>query len=251
MTKQHFFAVIGWPIAHSKSPELYQSFATAHNIAIDYRKIAIEPGCFAKDIRALIQQGLLGFNITMPFKQEAFALCDVVDAAAKQAKAVNTVIVKDNKLYGFNTDGAGFKRHLQKLAWALQNKTVLILGAGGAVQNILPSLLELDVKEIVLANRTTAKAELLAKQYPAVSVIPWQEMNTIQPGLVIQATSSKTLDLPEMDLSDCYCYDLQYYDDLPFLTWAKSHHAKAVSDGYGMLLGQAEINFEWYLSLIT
>jgi shikimate dehydrogenase len=162
MTDQ--YAVIGNPIAHSKSPAIHALFADQTGEPIEYGRILGTPDDFAGDVRRFVAAGGRGLNVTVPFKTDAFALLDDLSDHARAAGAVNTLIVRDGGLLrGDNTDGIGLIRDLTvNQGFALAGKRVLLLGAGGAARGVLRPLLEASPAALVIANRTAAKAEALA-----------------------------------------------------------------------------------------
>ncbi|MFP4077333.1 MAG: shikimate dehydrogenase [Halochromatium sp.] len=158
------YAVIGNPIAHSKSPSIHAAFATQTGEPIEYGRILGDPNDFAGDVRRFVAEGGRGLNVTVPFKTAAFELLDDLSARAHAAGAVNTLIVRDGGLLrGDNTDGIGLLRDLtDNHGLALAGKRVLLLGAGGAARGVVQPLLEARPAELLIANRTASKAEALA-----------------------------------------------------------------------------------------
>ncbi|MBK5929246.1 shikimate dehydrogenase [Halochromatium salexigens] len=165
MTDQ--YAVIGNPIAHSKSPAIHAAFAAQTGEPIEYGRILGDPDDFAGDVRHFVAEGGRGLNVTVPFKTAAFELLDDLSEQAQAAGAVNTLIVRDGGLLrGDNTDGVGLLRDLtENHGFTLAGKRVLLLGAGGAARGVLRPLLEAGPAELLIANRTARKAEALAAQF--------------------------------------------------------------------------------------
>ncbi len=159
MTKQ--FAVIGNPIEQSRSPELHHAFAEKTGVDLNYQKRLAPLDGFESSMRSFFAKGGSGMNVTVPFKEQAFALCDVLTERAQIAKAVNTLWMENGKLHGDNTDGQGLVAAIQALEWNLENTTILILGAGGATRGVIYPLVQAGAKKIVIANRTLARAEQL------------------------------------------------------------------------------------------
>ncbi|MES2636865.1 MAG: shikimate dehydrogenase, partial [Pseudomonadota bacterium] len=146
------YAVIGNPIAHSKSPLIHAVFAKQTHQNLSYERILAPLDGFAATINDLIAQGYKGVNVTVPFKFEAFALCCSLSSRAQSAGAVNTLTFKDNLINGDNTDGAGLIRDItHRLGHILHNKRVLLLGAGGAAEGVLPPLLTCGLDSLVIA----------------------------------------------------------------------------------------------------
>ncbi|MDO5770254.1 MAG: shikimate dehydrogenase [Psychrobacter sp.] len=258
MVKQHF-VVIGNPIAHSKSPEIHQHFAKQVGLDINYSKqyCPNDTSSFEAVVTAFFHGGGIGANVTVPFKQMAFELCQEQGGLSKHALAagaVNTLMLRQGRLFGDNTDGQGLVNHLQALNWPLEQAQIAIIGAGGAARGIVLPLLEAGAASITIANRTVSKAqqliddlqsghERLAKASLYTKAI--NELNG-EYNLIINATSiglsEDTLPLSKT-LQTTYAYDMMYGRKLPFL----QHFAKlgaTTSDGFGMLVGQAALSFE-------
>ena len=250
------YAVFGNPIKHSKSPEIHAEFARQTGENIVYTKELVELDGFHSAVDQFFASGGCGLNITVPFKEEAFQYADYLTDRAKAAEAVNTLAKQpDGQILGDNTDGAGLVNDLTlKLGWKIDNARILLLGAGGAVKGVLLPLLKAGPKEIVVANRTVAKAEALAEKFSLndgkITACGFQD--THDKGvfdLIINGTSSSlSNDVPPIStscLSTGTCvYDMVYGDSLtPFLNWAKDLECDNISDGSGMLKGQAAESF--------
>lgn len=249
MSKQ--FAVIGNPIEHSRSPELHQAFAQKTNIDLNYVKRFAEIDAFEQSVNTFFKdENGIGMNVTVPFKERAFAMCDVLSERAKIAKAVNTLSFKDGKFYGDNTDGQGLVEAIQALDWKLENSTMLIIGAGGATRGVIYPLIKAGVKKIVIANRTLGRAEQLVTDLQAsipeaqISAISLDQL-TGKFDFVVNATSASltgdALILPE-NLHFNHAYEMAYGKPSSFLDQAKVRGAKT-SEGFGMLIGQAIESF--------
>jgi shikimate dehydrogenase len=245
------FAVMGNPIAHSLSPFIHQRFAEQLGISLSYEKILVAEANFESEVSEFFRQGGKGLNITLPFKQRAFAMSDLVSLGCKEAKAANTLWFSAEKLNADNTDGIGLIRDLSSYC-ELRRKQVLLLGAGGAARGIIGPLLTAGVAELVVVNRTEEKAKDLKKDFTQIKACPLSELKTAY-DLIINATSaSLTADkmvLPSFLLkSTTLCYDLAYskIGPTPFVIWASEHGIQGV-DGLGMLVEQAAESFYlWY-----
>lgn len=244
MTKQ--FAVIGNPIEHSRSPELHHAFAEKTGVDLNYSKILAPLDNFEQTVQQFFQQDGSGLNITVPFKEQAFALCEVLTERAKIAKAVNTLWMQDEKLYGDNTDGQGLVVALQAQGWNLQDASILILGAGGATRGVIYPLAQAGVKRIVIANRTLARAEqLITDVQPFVIGTQLEAISLEQLGgefdIVVNATSASLsgdpLQLPA-NLRFHAAYEMAYGKDSSFIEQAKTRQVP-YADGFSMLVGQA------------
>lgn len=255
---QHFI-VIGNPIAHSKSPEIHQQFAKQAQLQIRYNRqyCPDDAASFIAVVEAFFNGGGVGANVTVPFKQVAYQLCaerGQLSTHAQVAGAVNTLMLKEGKIYGDNTDGQGLVNHLLSLGWPLQGAKVAILGAGGASRGVALPLIEAGIKQLTIANRTVEKAKALIQQLGTASPI----IDAIHPtycaleqleghfDIIINATSIGLSGdmLPLKDSLNChYAYDMMYGHELPFLTHFSDKGAE-VSPGYGMLIGQAALSFK-------
>ena len=245
-------AVVGKNISYSKSPLIQSAFAKAENIDISYTIQDVGEGSFSEKIKALRQAGFLGCNITVPFKEEAFKLADHKSARAIQAGAANTFLFKEGRIFADNTDGVGLIRDLtQNLGFSLQDKRILICGAGGAVRGILGPLIDHAPHFIILANRSIEKAETLARLFPSPSIkaSTYAALSKQQFDLMIDGTSLKTEALPIPDSvslsKNALVYDLKYSPDVETssMIWGHSK-AAAVHDGMGMLIEQAAEAFK-------
>ena len=248
------YAVFGHPIEHSKSPEIHCYFAkkTGQNISYDKQLVALD--AFVPAVEQFISNGGKGMNITVPFKQEAYQLAQQLSKRARQAGAVNTLILEaDRTITGDNTDGIGMVTDIQNNhGWSLTGKTVLLLGAGGAVRGVLGPLLEAQPKQIVIANRTLEKAVNLAQAFSkqgnisavAFDKIPQQAFDFIING-TSASLSGSVPPIPDAAISEqTACYDMMYASQLtPFLHWAKEQGCQQLTDGLGMLIEQAAESF--------
>ena len=250
------YAVIGNPVHHSLSPMIHAQFAEQFGLSISYEKILSPLGDFAKDSMNFIASGGLGFNITLPYKVNAYEFCSKLTLNAEAAGAVNTIKVERNEIIGDNTDGIGlvndFKNNLQQ---SFEGKEVLIIGAGGATQGILKPILDCNPEKILLANRTKEKSLKLSQKfskYGKVCGFGLDQIKAKSVDIVINATSA-SLDgkMPEITggvAQGAFCYDLMYGVETPFMKWANKNSASKVSDGLGMLVEQAASSFTFWHS---
>jgi shikimate dehydrogenase len=250
MTDQ--YAVIGNPIAHSKSPQIHTLFAQQTGQDIHYDRILGES--FAEDARRFFDSGGKGLNVTVPFKQQAYEFADELTERASSAAAVNTLILlSDGRIRGDNTDGAGLVtdlgcNHLFNFAGA----QILLLGAGGASRGVLQPLLAQSPARLVIANRTAAKALALAQAVEGLGPVTGCGLDALegkQFDLIINATAAGLSgDLPEIP-EDClldggWTYDMMYASEATaFVKWGQSHGAGKALDGLGMLVEQAAESF--------
>jgi shikimate dehydrogenase len=257
--KKHF-AVIGNPIHHSLSPQIHIMFAKEAGLLIDYEAVLSPLDEFQLTVETLILQKLSGANITLPFKKEAYQLASQHSQYAKIAEAVNTFEFKDKEIIGHNTDGVGLVRDLeQNLHIDLQGKKILLIGAGGAAESVIYSILEKKPLDLTLTNRTIEKSTIMKNKMNDYAKHVNVNLNIVDIiklpkqyfDLIINATSAS---LHEADLGlnnkvihdQCLAYDMMYGKETLFIKQAKSQYAKT-SDGLGMLVEQAaEAFYIWY-----
>lgn len=248
------YAVIGNPIAHSKSPQIHSAFAKQTGQDICYEALLAPIDAFTAHARAFFNAGGKGLNITVPFKLQAWQLAEERTTRAEMAGSVNTLILTEqNCLLGENTDGLGLVNDiLQNHEGDIEGTRLLILGAGGAVRGVLGPMLEQQPKSVVIANRTFSKAEQLAKLFAGtvpVSASSFEELAGQQFDLVINGTAASLQGelppLPEKLLANgAWCYDMMYgATDTVFCQWAKQQGAAKALDGLGMLVEQAAESF--------
>ena len=248
MRKQ--FAVIGNPIEQSRSPELHHAFAKKTGIDLQYSKRLAPLDGFSDSVADFFSHGGVGMNVTVPFKEQAFAECGVLTERAQIAKSVNTLWMQDGVLHGDNTDGQGLVDAIRALGWNLDHSNILIVGAGGATRGVIYPLVQAGAKKIVIANRTLARAEQLVTDLQAA--VPQAELQAMalsdltgQFDLAINATSASltgdALTLPEC-LHFNFAYEMAYGKPSSFLEQAKARGVPT-SEGFGMLVGQAIESF--------
>lgn len=254
------YAVIGHPIAHSRSPEIHTRFAQQTGQPLTYGRLLAPLDGFSATVQEFIREGGKGANVTLPFKQEAMQLATSLTERAQAAGAVNTLIFRAGydahceEIIGDNTDGVGLITDLtQNAAFTLRGKKILLLGAGGAAYGALLPLLAEQPAELLVANRTAAKAvELVRKFAPhaAACKLHTQEFSTLQKpfDLIINASAaSLAAQLPPLCPSIFAAHTLAYdmmYSAQPtvFMTFAQQHGAQT-RDGLGMLVEQAAESF--------
>jgi shikimate dehydrogenase len=252
------YAVIGNPVAHSKSPEIHAAFARQTSQAIVYKRIFCEIGHFAETVRAFAAAGGKGLNITVPFKHEAFEFATRRCARAEQAGAVNVLAFGDdgsgNGVLGDNTDGAGLVRDISvNLHHELRGKNILLLGAGGASFGVVGPLLDEAPRCLAIANRTVSKAEALVRRFAkhaaagGLTASSYAALAGKPFDVVINATSAGLSgDMPALPHSlfapGALAYDMVYGKTTPFMQFAGAHGA-TVADGLGMLVEQAAESF--------
>ncbi len=252
------YAVFGNPVSHSKSPQIHALFAQQLGDEIIYERVLAPLKDFPGAVRAFIRHGGRGFNVTLPFKEEAWRMARRRTPRAEKAGAVNTVSVEhDGHLAGDNTDGVGIVRDLtQNLGWPLRGQRVLVIGAGGAVRGILTALLAEQPQLVVIANRTAAKAARLAALFADEGVVSGDGFEALVDArpfdVVINGTSaslggSLPAVPPNAIDTNTRCYDMMYgRNETVFNRWARKQGAAVCVDGLGMLVEQAaEAFFVW------
>lgn len=247
------YAVIGNPIAHSKSPNIHAVFAKQTAQTLSYSAELVEIGQVENFIKTFSKKQGKGLNVTVPFKQDAFELATTLSERAQRAGAVNTLTLKDNKIFGDTTDGVGLLNDLlNNHQQSIKDKRVLVLGAGGAVRGVLEPLLLEQPNTLVIANRTVAKAQQLADDFSSfgnISACGFNDLNDQKFDLIINGTSaSLSGDLPPLPenlfTENAAAYDMMYAKDpTVFMQWAKQQGAIDIFDGLGMLVEQAAESF--------
>ena len=254
MPSSHRYAVIGHPIAHSKSPIIHKLFAEQTGQEIEYEALDVAPDELQDRIREFLGDGGHGLNVTVPHKQDVVALLDELTDRARLAGAVNTITQnEDGKLSGDNTDGVGLIADLQtNLGVTIKGSSILILGAGGATRGILPPLLEQKPASMIVANRTLEKAQQLVDDFSecgSMSARGFDDLEDQSYDIIINATSAGLEgDMPPFPNSiispETVCYDLSYsMRETPFVSWAKGLGCLHVYQGWGMLVEQAAESF--------
>jgi shikimate dehydrogenase len=241
------YAVIGHPVAHSRSPWIHARFARATGQALEYGRIEATPERFTAAVEEFRRSGGRGLNVTLPHKEAAFRLCRSRSARAEAAGAVNTLLLGE-ALSGDNTDGAGLVRDIEANAgYRLRGRSALLLGAGGAARGVAGALLEAGVASLAIANRTVEKARSLAARFPGAAAGGFAELAGERFELVINATSAGLQDAalplpPGLFAPGALAYEMVYGRDTPFLAAARAAGARA-RDGLGMLVEQAAESF--------
>ena len=251
--------VMGWPVAHSRSPLIHNYWLQKYGLAGSYVQLAVQPDQLAVALSGLAALGFKGCNVTIPHKIEALGLIRSADANARRVGAVNTVVVQpDGSLKGLNTDGYGYIQSLLDAQpdWRADAGPVVVLGAGGAARAVVLALADHGAKEIRLINRTPDKAEAMAAEFGApVKAVPWQQRHAALDGaaLLVNTTSQGMHGYPPLDIdlsalpTHALVSDIIYAPlATPLLLAAKARGNPTVG-GLGMLLNQARPAFEaWF-----
>lgn len=247
------YAVIGNPIAHSLSPYIHTEFSRQTGQDMRYEALLAPLDSFINTINEFRQRGGKGMNVTVPFKLEAYKLVTSLTERAKMAQAVNTLKFNKDHFLGDNTDGIGLKRDITlNLGFTVENKRILLMGAGGAARGVILPLLEDKPNMLVIANRTKHKAQALHQQFAAHGNLEsgnFDDLSGENFDIIINATSASLQDAlpplpPNIFCDKSLAYDMMYSKKLtPFLEFAQQHGATYVADGIGMLVEQAAESF--------
>jgi shikimate dehydrogenase len=248
------YGVMGYPVSHSRSPIIHRLFAAQTGQNLQYELLQVAPDNLETAVRQFGRTGGKGLNVTVPHKSEVARLVDVMSERASTAGAVNTLVFRDDELYGDNTDGVGLMRDLQvNHGLKLAGTNILILGAGGATRGIVSPLLEAEPASIMIANRTFPKARSLADHFAnqgPVDACRFEDVRSLPIyDLIVNATSAglkgETPPYPEEAIHpQTFCYDLSYgLSPTPFASWAARHGAAKSVMGWGMLVEQAAESF--------
>ncbi len=252
------YAVVGNPVAHSKSPQIHAEFARQTGQDLEYGRLLAPLDGFVATVQAFRAEGGRGVNVTVPFKLDAYALAEVKSVRALEAEAVNTLKFEAAAVYGDNTDGVGLVRDLEaNLCFALHGRRILLVGAGGAAQGVIGPLLDARPESLVVGNRTVEKAQRLVARFHArrqdlsrrLRAESFAGLRGESFDLVVNATSASLDDaMPELPgglyASGSLAYDMMYGKGLtPFLQQAEAGGAARLADGLGMLVEQAAESF--------
>lgn len=251
------YAVMGNPISHSKSPQIHAAFAQQTGQKITYTATQVDPGGFEQAVGNFFAQGGKGLNVTVPFKREAWELAGELGPEAKQAGAVNTLLMNERGvLVGRNTDGVGLVRDiLHNHHGTIAGKKILLVGAGGAARGVLQPLLSESPAQLVIVNRTVSRAQTLADDFSSlgdISAASFDELSGQTFDLIINATAASLQgEVPPLADECCapttWCYDMMYgAEPTPFVQWGTQHGVEKSLDGLGMLVEQAAESFFYW-----
>jgi shikimate dehydrogenase len=246
------YAVLGNPIAHSKSPMIHAAFAKQTNQDISYEAKVASLDDFTNTINRLIAEGYKGVNVTVPFKFEAFDAANHIDDSALVAEASNTLVFYEGVTAAYNTDGIGLVTDIQKnLGVSLQGKRVLMVGAGGAAQGVALEIAKINLAAFVVVNRSLEKVHEMQRKLgsakesdiTAITASSFDGLEGQVFDVVINATSTgltgSALPIPDsIFTSSTLAYDMMYGRETLFMAQARLAGAQ-VADGLGMLVEQA------------
>jgi shikimate dehydrogenase len=250
--------VVGWPIEHSRSPTIHRYWLKELGIPGSYDKFAVRPGEFSRFAAEIGAGGLVGANVTVPHKEAAFTACDARTPVAEALGAVNTLWRQDGRLWGDNTDVAGFSANLDEAApgWEGRGKLAVVIGAGGAARAIIYALISRGFARVVIVNRTQARAEALAAHFGgSTTAVPWADLATELPkaDLLVNASTLGMIGQPALTIELSALPERAVVTDAVYvplrtpLIEAASARGLRVAEGLGMLLHQAAPAFaRWF-----
>ena len=250
--------VIGWPIAHSRSPAIHGYWLDRYKIDGAYTKEAVEPDQIETFLRGMADAGIAGCNATIPHKEAVFRLADERDASAVAVGAANTVWREGTRLYASNTDTYGYMTYLAREAedWDRRDAPVSVLGAGGAARAIVYGFLEAGVPQVRVFNRSGERAKALARDFgPRVKAMPWDMRSraATESSVLVNTTALGLKDEGSLEIDftdfhpDCIVSDIVYVPLETGLIRNARRHGLRTLDGLGMLLHQAVPGFEkWF-----
>ena len=246
------YAVFGNPIEHSMSPLIHEYFAKNLKINLSYVPILGSLGKFEKEAKIFLGNGGSGFNVTLPFKEDAFRLAETKSKIARITGSVNTISIKNGVIHGDNTDGIGFVKDMKNnIEYDFNDKKILVVGAGGAAMGVIPSILNENPSELKIYNRTFEKAKSLSDSFENIGPVEAVSQDNIHKhnfDLIINATSiginNIKFEISKKILNtETVCYDMSYGKiSNSFKMWSNENNLK-FHDGLGMLLEQAAESF--------
>ena len=245
------YLVIGNPIKHSLSPKLHNHWIKENNIKAVYEKIQLNESDIENIINEVKKEKIDGINVTVPFKKSVIPFLDELTESAKEAQSVNTILKKNKKVIGDNTDIDGFRFGLKHTKYDVKNKKIFILGAGGVVSSIILSLKKLGASKISVSNRTKEKAEDLKRIFSDLNIINWGEM--IDFDMIINATSLGLSDDDQIKLdfskvgSNKFFYDVIYNPSKTNFLLKGEQLGNKIENGKMMFIYQAQLAFKiWH-----
>lgn len=260
-------AVIGWPIAHSRSPLIHGSWLAEHGIAGSYERIAVPPGEAGQFVRSLAERGLVGVNVTIPHKLDVLAAADEPEESARLAGAANLVWHEGGRIRCANTDGSGFLAHLDLMApqWRAGERRVMLLGAGGGARALSYAFIAAGAQSVTLVNRTPAAAERIVadlsdaayRQRVRLQVSAWDDRSRIvsDRDVIVNTTSVGMKDIGSLGLDLAHAHPRTVVADIVYVPLETGLLADAkargltIVDGLGMLLHQAVPAFERFFGV--
>lgn len=256
----HKVGLIGWPVGHSFSPEIHNAAFSYCKLDYVYVPLPVEPSELEQAVGGLKALGFAGANVTIPYKIAVMEYLDEIDETARLAGAVNTIVVRQGKLIGYNTDARGFITALEQNSFAVHGKTVLLLGAGGAARAVLAGLANSGVEAVVVAARQVNQARKMEELFPFVNVksLLWSDavfqqelgradfiINATPIGMHPHSEGMPPLAVDQMKQSAVVC-DLIYNPAITKLLERSAAEGHPILSGLGMLVEQAALAFEYW-----
>tara|TARA_B100000029_G_scaffold513505_1_gene613301 strand:+ start:198 stop:980 length:783 start_codon:yes stop_codon:yes gene_type:complete len=245
------YLVIGNPIQHSLSPKLHNYWIKENNIDAIYEKKELNEADIEGIISEVKNDKIHGINVTVPFKKAVLPFLDELTPIAQEAKSVNTILKKNNKIIGDNTDVGGFEMGIKHINYIVKNKKVFILGAGGVVTSIIIAIKKLGAEKIILSNRTKKKAEDLKKIYPFLEIIDWGEICDFD--MIVNATSIGLNKNDEIKINyadigpNKLFYDVIYNPKKTNFLAKAQQYKNQIENGKMMFIYQAQLAFKiWH-----
>jgi shikimate dehydrogenase len=252
-TETKLFAILGYPVTHSFSPIIQNKWFEKEHLNSVYLPFESKGYELEGTIKSLRELKFSGFNITLPYKTEALKHIDVIDKFAEKIGSINTVVINDNKLYGYNTDYLGFAKDLEEKKIIVKNKNIIVIGAGGAARAIVAALKAGKAKNVYIANRTLDKATKLAREFKVKSIDIKNVKDILgDANLLVNCSScgmGKDDKLPFSFVrikTGLTVYDLIYNKKTPFVKFAKINKLK-IFTGEGMLIWQGAYAFKLWM----
>ena len=248
--------VMGWPVSHSLSPRLHGFWLEKYHIPGAYDKMAITPDALKDALQMIAGRGYAGCNLTLPLKEAALPFMDEHDESCLMSGAVNTVVIRDGKTRGFNSDGFGFVENLKTHNPDWKGGRVVILGTGGAARGVIASLKAAGAKHFLLVNRTPEKAHRVVRQFKLDGEVHlWAARHAAleDADLLVNCTSLGMTGEPPLDLdlkllpAGATVCDLVYRPLVTPLLKSAQERGNKVVEGLGMLLHQGRLGFgHWF-----
>lgn len=247
---------MGWPITHSLSPKMHSYWLNKYGIDGSYTAEPVPAVKLRDALQMLIDNGYAGCNLTLPHKEEALSLMDIHDDSCLQAGAVNTVVIKDGKLKGFDSDGFGFLENLKTQYAGWNRDRVVIIGTGGASRSIIAALRDAGTKKFVLVNRTPERAEKIVEAFDIdADLHTWDQRHNALKDATLLVNSSclgmvgqepLPLDLAQLPTAAAVC-DIVYRPLMTPLLLAAKERGNPIVEGLGMLIHQGRFGFgKWF-----
>lgn len=259
--KTKIVGLFGYPVAHSLSPAIHNAAFEEMGLNFIYLPFSVRPSHLQEATRAIVALDMIGVNVTIPHKQQIIDYLDSIPAETKLIGAVNTVVNQRGKLIGYNTDGEGFVESLRERGFFLKEKTVLLVGAGGAALAISFSLIKEKIDRLILTNRTFSRAKQMLKKLEQIyskvdiQVVEFERRNSLPCSkdveLLINTTSvgmheadPSPINLEQFP-SSVYVYDVVYNRETELLKQAKRKGMR-YQGGLDMLIFQGALAFKMW-----